>query len=138
MSLRASGFSWLAAALLLSCAKKDGEVRVNWRMGGDCARASVIFVRVELDGAPVQNFDCEDEHSQQGATLPHVLPGDHTVKLTGLGLRTAELWSGQSDSFQVEVGERTEVNVELSRTAVENPLQPTTPAMRMLDKPPEE
>jgi hypothetical protein len=117
------------------CAAKDGQVRVNWNLDGNsCARSSVIFVRVAVDGLILQNFDCRDDDSLQGVTLPHVAPGEHTVTLTGLGLRNAELWSGQSEAFQVEIGAKTEVSVDMSRTAVENPLQPTTPAMRLLDK----
>jgi hypothetical protein len=135
MSLRAAGISLVLSALLSFCASKDGQVRVNWNLGGDsCARASVIFVRVALDGAILQNFECRDDDSLQGVTLPHVPPGEHAIAVTGLGLRNSELWSGQSEAFQVEIGAKTEVNVDLSRTAVENPLQPTTPAMRMLQE----
>ena len=129
----------VALACASACAPKTGKLRVDWSYAGQsCARASVIFVRFQLDGQTPELRGCSDEADKLGMTLEKIPPGPHQLKLFGLGIGGAELWTFEQDGSDIAVGQTAQLQAEFTRTAKENPLQPATPSMKLDDVPPPE
>jgi hypothetical protein len=91
----------------------------------------VLKIDATVDGTDHLWFGCRDDHDQMGATFARLPAGTHRLELTASGVKDAKLWTFSAEGIEIATGQQSHLDAPFVRTDVANPLEATTPAMKM-------